>query len=1774
MPGEAVSDLKFEAYVNEWNSSGDGDEEECNPVCAFVQQYTNRATVRANEKLDPVSYNNSFEAFFPPADVKVIKHATVPEDMRVGAEIVYRFAIINTGGLALTNIRVHDSLLIIPQDYVSGDTVLLPGSGILTDPVGYTVTTDDVRREFVENEVTVTASRPGYGWKCAEEDSIGGNYSQTSSNAGEFVEVCATDTHRVVTLSTPIERFPLSVVKSLVSSCLQQPLGTVVDHLVPGAGPGFIVYQVELINNTEVETFFDVCVEDVIQWVPDQGIEISAGDSYADDYPHASETGGRFPKEWLRLRHPRVEEDGDYDDKEFQWNEDTGTFEWKVSSLPPGYSSQLTLKFETFGVTEGQIALENPPSSVIYEFGDESAGYAEGWTENGPSGSAPSSRWQLTDETNTTVVPDGHAWYFGNVGTRTYTDNALGRLDSPPIDAQAVQGVMTMTFRHHLKSETNYDRARVLASSNGSDFQLLTSSSSFDPIPVGAIPLPNNTENWVNITLDLSDFAGTTVTIRFEFESDYSITREGWYIDRVQVLFGQSTASVESQLMFTMPPEIPKSRLCNTARVTSLDGKSIEPEEGKQQLSDGPVYVDIVPKPGMRIVKTPVCLEHPVYYENGKAYFKIELFNDGPSAGSDIVINEIFDGDKLLTLARFAEGITIPPTNPGQITISELTTDEMQTDYTRSGTGGSSWYVSDERKADGGQPGTDAFYFGVSPNARTYTIESSGSLLFNTPIDLNVVTNPSVKFNYFLNQEFNFDNAFVHVLVVDEMGNTVSTNLIARSRKTSDGNSVSQNPVLLEKAGSVTEDWRQVEISLNEFTNDRIKLRFDFVSDFSITAEGWYVNGISVCGTENRLCSIQPDATDFDFDRLLWTPQGGPLMPLVDPVRTRYVEFDVKENLTGGDLCCTNSVSVYSKCLDEPCAMSCAAVDIRPVGKASIVKVLEFPEINEGKPKEIYAGSLVTVPLETATGDPETANLAFRVTVENTGNITLTNVLVSDTPDVPNVENIKTAPKPPEGVVMRAVKLVNDDINLTSAGVSHSFLNGVWTIETIAPGQIATMIVYFNVGPNAPDDFDFVNHATLYGADQEILPPIPKKSQETVRIVRMSSYIVEKKLIPPLVLKDQSSPESDNFPLVSGATVVRLNPSPDPDDPLLELFPEGIPQYVKIQNKDSVFTNLNQGSNLGISDPEPGFEIPDTEFYFDGNLVYELVITNEGPSNASGFLLLDSLINVSAEQLYEEETLGNVVLPGNEGSWTWLDDRHFVEQHAPPPTDQEEALEVDHVAEDAYNVPQAGGVTFHKLETRIASGISAGPLRTPLYDCPLVPNSFDTPAGGYWLVDREIRPNESERATISFTVPPQIPDDVNLINTYVLLDKNADEAKIVQIGDSDVVNVRSQPDFAVNVEPILNDNGPTQFNNLRSSFIVNDAQRDPWQNTIQDALTWVVSITSNGPSAFLGRRGVLIDFVVDEQPAFDHCNPTEVDPYFEPVHPTDGVWNDERLYGDQSGIVGDFQILMQDEVTCSYTNQNATGNETSIHVRTVRNPCDVTITPETLTAFDIVQNPETPGVKTAVLPGASPAFAKTTATARQNVAAVISSNPSDPSFEPFKNGIYWEVENLGVEDVASIVVTLRAPTNLSNTTPTRVRPPRLRARLTGGLNSRLNIGLLDLPVISKSADRNNGRNPTNSAFVSKRPASSKNNGELVSRLGEIQSGGHTNSETLENKNFSACISKKIIHGPHLNPNHPIYQCGDTIYFEIALENTGKTFIEGKQQSASALQFSQ
>ncbi len=173
-------------------------------------------------------------------------------------------------------------------------------------------------------------------------------------------------------------------------------------------------------------------------------------------------------------------------------------------ACPDGHLVTVTVRCEFDGG-----AIDYPINFMVGEpdtiFFDDFAAGTGNWTLTHQWGLTSSS--YHSPPSSLTDSPSGN---YGNNWNATATLNGTYQASA-------------LSFWHRYDMETNYDFGRVQVSADGSAWQTIASYT--------------GTQNsWQKVTLDLDQFAGQDLELRFLLYTDWWVTADGWYVDDVTLL--------------------------------------------------------------------------------------------------------------------------------------------------------------------------------------------------------------------------------------------------------------------------------------------------------------------------------------------------------------------------------------------------------------------------------------------------------------------------------------------------------------------------------------------------------------------------------------------------------------------------------------------------------------------------------------------------------------------------------------------------------------------------------------------------------------------------------------------------------------------------------------------------------------------------------------------------------------------------------------------------------------------------------------------------------------------------------------------------------------------------------------------------------------------------------------------------------------------------------------------------------------------------------------
>lgn len=215
-------------------------------------------------------------------------------------------------------------------------------------------------------------------------------------------------------------------------------------------------------------------------------------------------------------------------------------------------------------------------------------------------------RLEIEGEKEVDLLPvDPHSgdYYFWS----NYGDSSDMTL-TQTFDLRNVEGGVSLNYWTWFDIESDYDYLYLLASTNGKNWELLTPDRCTIADPTGSnygCGYNGRSNGWVQESVDLSQFAGSELTLQFEYITDLAVNGDGFVIDDVSIeTIGYSTDFEENdggwdgqgfvRVKNTLPQNFGYSivNLSNTrvdANAISIGGLAIDQEF--DQSNQSPVFV-------------------------------------------------------------------------------------------------------------------------------------------------------------------------------------------------------------------------------------------------------------------------------------------------------------------------------------------------------------------------------------------------------------------------------------------------------------------------------------------------------------------------------------------------------------------------------------------------------------------------------------------------------------------------------------------------------------------------------------------------------------------------------------------------------------------------------------------------------------------------------------------------------------------------------------------------------------------------------------------------------------------------------------------------------------------------------------------------------------------------------------------------------------------------------------------------------------------------------
>jgi len=495
---------------------------------------------------------------------------------------------------------------------------------------------------------------------------------------------------------------------------------------------------------------------------------------------------------YLRFRQPGLNWWGVVDMTQTSGDHRGGTF---VGTIPAELSTTDTMEYYIEAVDYGNNRARSGSASkphVITMHDGATPGYFEdfetgaaGWVSAGE----PADLWQIGEPTS----GPGAAYSGSRVAATNlagqYTNNAQAFLISPPIDLTG--GPAALRFKHWYDIETNYDFGLVAATTDyGVTWDILAQYT-------------GSSGGYREAVIDLSAYAGApNLFIAFVLDSDSIISRDGWYVDDVELYVD------------TEAPAAPANLVAQPTATGAIALTWDAATEG--DFAYYTVYRSTTSGEGYSAIATtanPGYLDSDV--QTATAYYYVVTASD--FFGNESAYSNEAAATPAAIEIRFFDDMEA---GPGAWTL-DGTNNSWEWGIPTSGPG----------SAFSGQ------YLWATSLAGSYLANANGSLV-SPPIDLSGLSAASLQFTHWYALERNYDYGRVEI---SADGGATWTELARYTSPASGGAPVGPESPLIDLTG---------------YVGQTVQIRFRQTSDGSIQYAGWYVDDVIVAGAASGATAV------------------------------------------------------------------------------------------------------------------------------------------------------------------------------------------------------------------------------------------------------------------------------------------------------------------------------------------------------------------------------------------------------------------------------------------------------------------------------------------------------------------------------------------------------------------------------------------------------------------------------------------------------------------------------------------------------------------------------------------------------------------------------------------------------------------------------------------------------------------------------------------------------------------------------------------------------
>jgi len=217
------------------------------------------------------------------------------------------------------------------------------------------------------------------------------------------------------------------------------------------------------------------------------------------------------------------------------------------SNLQPGDNITLQYEININGLTACTDSIQFKIGTPALLFSDDA--------EQGLSNFG--GQWAITNSSSHSPTNS-----FTDSPSGIYPNNNTASMTSVPIDLTGTSAAV-LNYWTKWEIESSWDFATIeISTNNGSSWQYLRApgmslGADQGAQPAGVYGYDGTQSTWIQQSIDISPFSGNNILLRFNMDTDWSVQRDGWYLDDISVLYyppaDTTSPVIDNVVMQTIP---------------------------------------------------------------------------------------------------------------------------------------------------------------------------------------------------------------------------------------------------------------------------------------------------------------------------------------------------------------------------------------------------------------------------------------------------------------------------------------------------------------------------------------------------------------------------------------------------------------------------------------------------------------------------------------------------------------------------------------------------------------------------------------------------------------------------------------------------------------------------------------------------------------------------------------------------------------------------------------------------------------------------------------------------------------------------------------------------------------------------------------------------------------------------------------------------------------------------------------------------------------------